>query len=437
LINQRIKSNTFSNIALKVSILLSVYATTPLIILYFGMINFNNWILINSLFIFFYCIDFGIGMGNTMNFSELIKDNNKKYQILFSSVIAIKIIIYFLMTVFLYTYNYFFLKIDFYLFNIIFLYQLFNFIGLVFIWSLWASGRNTIANYINSSGYILEILVFIFICVLSNGNMNAFIAYPLTSFLKLTLIVIIFQNFKDIKIKFTRISLISIKKYKEIIGFFFESIVSNIKNHGMRVIVAGYVSPLIFAQMITHITLINLTKYFTNILISVIHPELNFSKKNKILFDKIFFVYLRIGFFINIFCGVGIILIGEYIYKIWLSDLVGFNNKIFIYFLLPISLQGFNELISIAHMSVNRTYRYFSINFILLSIVLIIFILHKNIYILAVSLIMIELLLFFVNIYILKKQFSIPYKKFLTEVFSIKKFFYLDIIKVISTLFKK
>ena len=138
----------------------------------------------------------------------------------------------------------------------------------------------------------------------------------------------------------------------------------------------------------------------------LIFPELNQIRDDSKIYHYSL-EYIRIGFFFNFIICIFFVVFGEKIINIWMANKNFFDKDLFYLILLIVFIQNFNEVISYIFQSINKHLGYYSFYIIFLSISLIVFFITKDLFTLLYFYLTIEILMIFINLYLLKKLLSL------------------------------
>ena len=419
-IKKRISYSFLTHLIYKFSFIISPIILFPLIINNLGTEIFKFWISINSILIFIFANDFGIGMSKLMELNEYLKKDISIFKRNINTLLNFKVSLYLGYIALIFIIIFFFkIKVIFILLITSVIYQSINHISIVLSHALWASGKNWIIYLINGIGQILEIIIFLILFFILDLEIKSFIAFPILSILRFLFLILIVHKLKLFNYDFNFDKDFLFSKKKGIFGFIFETLSSNTKFHLLRFLLGIILSGFKFTQITILFTLANFSKNICASLSQIIFPELNHIIKNLNKFKEYSIEYIRFGFYFNLIICSFFLFFGEKLTDLWLSNSSFFDKKLFIIILSIVFIKNFNELIAYVYQSVNKHLSYYSIYLSLLISSLVLFLITKDIVTLLSSYLFIECMMIFLNFYFLNRLLNINN---IFEIFSFSKF---------------
>ena len=420
-LKKRLSYSLITHILYKFSFILSPMILFPIIINHLNINIFEFWIVTNSILIFIFANDFGIGMSKLMELNNFLNLNIDSFKKKINTILNFKILLYLVYVIILsIIISYFKINIIISLFIIILIYQIINHISIVLSHALWSSGKNWLIYLINGFCQILEILIFIMLLFIFQLDIYSFIAFPFISIVRAIILLKAVTSLNLFRYGFDFDKLFLFSKGSGILGFFFETLTSNTKSHLFRFLLGIVLSGFKFTQVTILFTFTNLSKNICASISQLIFPELNQIRDDSKKFNHYSLEYIRIGFFFNFIICIFFVVFVVKIINIWMANKNFFDKDLFYLILLIVFIQNFNEVISYIFQSINKHLGYYSFYIIFLSISLIVFFITKDLFTLLYFYLTIEILMIFINLYLLKK--IIKFNN-LIYIFSVTDFF--------------
>tara|TARA_B100001063_G_C16764538_1_gene557865 strand:+ start:120 stop:1415 length:1296 start_codon:yes stop_codon:yes gene_type:complete len=420
-LKKRLSYSLITHLLYKFSFIISPIILFPTIINYLNVNIFEFWIITNSILIFIFANDFGIGMSKLMELNKYLKININSFKIKINTILNFKIILYsiYLIIITLVIFH-FDIQIIQPLFIIAIVYQTINHLSIVLSHALWSSGKNWLIYLINGFCQIFEIILFLLLLFIFKADVYSFISFPLLSIIRAIILLIVvtkinlFKYGIDFDIKFL------FSKASGILGFIFETLASNTKLHLLRFLLGLVLSGFKFTQITILFTFANLSKNICASISQIIFPELNQIRDDKEKFNAYSLEYIRLGFFFNLIICIIFIIFGEKIINLWMSNNDFFEKDLFYLIIFIVFFQNINELISYIFQSINKHLVYYTIYIVFLTSSLVIFFVTKSLITLLYVYLTVEVIMIFINLYLLKKIIKL---KNLIDIFALSKFF--------------
>ena len=375
--NKRVFKNFTSLISNNISLTILQILFPPLMIMIYGLENFGIWIFLTAIPSILAILNFDLNAAAKTEMSIYFNQNNKKKvnEIFNNSIGLTFIFVVFLILIAA-------LIINFYDFDLnilkdlnpkelniilvcIFLSFYLNIINSIFKTGITFWGRLDIDIYLEIFfDFFTKILIIIF-GLIFNELLFAFIAFLIANLLKITIFYFFFLNYNKYLTLFS-FKLISkrqiLKLFKLSTPYYFES-VTNIIKHSFQIIILGI---FFNAQIVGLVSTLKTLFYFLpircwGIVSKVVFYEFTklYAEKKFSLLKKIYIKLLKLGLiFLTIFLFTSILL-GEYVYTLWLNNFYNLDYYLLTLIILDVSFFISAGSIAFVNKAVNK---FFQIN---------------------------------------------------------------------------
>lgn len=420
-LKKRLSFSFVTHIFYKFSFIITPLILFPTIIKNLDHNIFEFWIITNSILIFIFANDFGIGMSKLMDLNKYLKIDINSFRSKINSILNFKIVLYstYLLILIIIIF-YFKIKIILPLFVICVFYQTINHLSVVLSHALWSSGNNWRIYLINGLCQIFEILIFLLLLFIFKADIYSFLSFPILSIIRTIILFLVLSKLNLFKYNIDFETNFLFSKAKGILGFSFQTLTSNTKLHLFRFILGNVLSGFKFTQVTILFTFANFSKNLSETISQIVFPELNQIRDDKKKFNNYSIEYIRLGFFFNLMICIFFLIFGEKIINLWMQNEYLFEKDLFNLIILIVFFQNFNEIVSYIFQSINKHLIYYSIYLVFLTSSMIIFFISKNLIILLYIYLGVELIMILVNLYLLKRIVKLNN---MMDIISFSKFF--------------